>query len=379
MRIDTTTIKTRIKVSDNTAWDIIKYDTDNAYPQNIIDLVNDSGTAKSCINLYAKYIIGQGFEDEKFNEQIINRKKITNNQLLRKLAYDYARFKGFAVHFNYNANLKISEINYVPYDYCRMVRVDDVGYISQIAIYDDWGKRIKSRIEKKDIKYIDIFNPQPDIIKAQIERDGGILNYKGQIYWYSSEGIGTYPLAPFDAILEDIDTDAQIKVFKFRNVTTSFMANHLLIHKGKFESENEREEFKETLNKFQGAEESAKIMLVEVDHEEQIPELKKVEPIDNDTLYEYTEQSVKSNIIESFGQPSVLLGREIAGKLGMTKEIPEWKLFYSEYTADERAIMSKIFQLINENYQYKITDNFNIIPIISKELLNDGNQANNVK
>ena len=44
----------RIDVIDNIGFFVKKYDFDNKYPQRVTDIVNDSGTAKTCLKLYEK-------------------------------------------------------------------------------------------------------------------------------------------------------------------------------------------------------------------------------------------------------------------------------------------------------------------------------------
>ena len=62
----------------------------------------------------------------------------------------------------------------------------------KIAVHPDWsGKTRKGKalqVKKENIDYIDVFNPQKDVILAQIEAAGGIEYHKGQILWVSMAG-----------------------------------------------------------------------------------------------------------------------------------------------------------------------------------------------
>lgn len=361
MKITNTDIYKRINYVENNNYGIINYDSSNGYPQNIIDIINNSGITKSCTKLYEKFIIGDGFEDVRFPTLLLNNKKQTLPYILRLLAKDFSRFSGFALHFNYNADFQISEINHVPFEYCRLSLPDDNGNY-KIKVYDDWTRIRKRNISNEKIDTINVFNPDKNVIQNEIELAGGFANYKGQIYWYSPDGLGYYPLAPFDAILEDCTTDSQIKTFRLRNVTTGFLASYLYIFKGKFENDFERQKYIDTLNKFQGADNTGKMMLVESEDFEgkDVPEIKKFEQLDNDKIFEWHEESTRKAIIQSFGQPLILLGFIESGKLGMSAEIIDAAKFYNSYTQDERTLMSSVFSEVFKYYKEPIISDFKI-------------------
>lgn len=335
-------VERRFKVKENLVEGILNYDADNAYPQRVMYSIAASGTATSCVNLYAKYIHGRGFLNPDIGSLVINRSKQTCNKLLRKLAKDYAKFKGFALQVNYNGLFEIAEINFVPFEHCRLTIPDDAGYVSKIALYDDWDRKKSRSIDRKKIKYIDVFNPDPAVIMLQIERDKGIENYRGQILWFSDDD-KEYPACSCDSVFEDVETDSKIKIFKWRTVTTGFMASHILVHKGKFESETDRSNFKASVESFQGADNSSKILTVEVDSEEQVPELLPFDIVNNDKLFELTESTIKNNIVQNFGQPLVLLSIKTPGQLGTSQEIKDAMDFYDQTTAQERAMFEEVF------------------------------------
>jgi hypothetical protein len=265
------------------------------------------------------------------------------------------------MHINYNANLKISSISHIPFEHCRLSIPDDYGYARKVAVYTDWNRKRSRQIRKDKIDHIDIFNPKPEAIEAQVQAAGGWDKYKGQVYWYSADG-NEYPRATADPVLEDCVTDAEIKTYKWRAISTNFMASHIYVHRGYFESDEARCDLHTVLNTFQGSDNVGKIMMVESPGEDSDPKLIKVDVQDFDKHFEYTEQSVQDNIRLCFGIPSVLIGKEVAGKLGSAQEIEQAVNYYSYQTLNERLIMeetfSQIFSLfataINPNNNYAI-------------------------
>ena len=93
--------KPRIDIGYVSRFKMQAYGHDNLYPQNVSAIAKASGTAELCIDRYAKFIEGYGFNSEQLSDTIINRHDITADDLLHNISADLARFGGFAVHVNY--------------------------------------------------------------------------------------------------------------------------------------------------------------------------------------------------------------------------------------------------------------------------------------
>lgn len=374
-------LDSRIDVKLDTAQGILKYDIDNAYPQRMRLIAFGSSTTKACIDTYGKYIRGEGFAEPVFYGSVVNRKGWTFDRLLRKITEDFSLYKGFAIHVNYNLEFKIVELNYVPFEYVRLSEPDDIGYSPYVVVYDDWGKKKRRTIDDKFKHKINVYNPKPEVVASQIELAGGIENYNGQVFYYVGDS-DDYPLSIIDSIIEDCETDGELKYFKNRVVTTNFMASHLYVHKGRFDDNRDREDFVNNLKTFQGSRNAASLMLVECEQDEAKPELIKVENNINDSVFQYTEESVRKNIITAFKIPSILLGMPTAGALGEKNEREQAKNMYSDVIKDERILMEAVFSELFEYWyapEHNPTKNFSIIPITasattikdSPELLKD--------
>lgn len=360
MIVNISKINERIVVRDDKNKHVQNYDIDNSYPQNILKCIQGSGTTTTSINLFKKFVNGLGFEDKIWSSQIVTFNKHTIEDLLFFVCEDYTRFSGFTLQLNYNANLIISEINHVPFEYARLSLHDDYDYIPFIAICNNWDRKRKKNLSEKDIVYIDVFNINKEIITKQIERDGGIEKYKGQVFWYPTTM--QYPLSYIDPILEDVQSDSKIQTFKYKNITTNFMASHMLVT-DPFESKQDEQDFFERIKEFQGADNASRLMWLQKRHPEQSVELQKFEIANNDKLFEYTETSVQKNIRKRFGIPTVLAGELTPGKLGATQEVEEATAFYNGVVKQDRIIISRMFKQIFDNSIFKnVNDNYNILP-----------------
>lgn len=126
----------RIIKIDTKRFNIKSYDIDNGYPQRMETLVKASPTAKQAVNMCAKYIIGQGFDkDQDFFNAVVDSEGTTGDQLLRKVAGDFAGPCGIAFHINYNALFQKTEVRHQPWENARIGIAENKG---QIAVFDNW-------------------------------------------------------------------------------------------------------------------------------------------------------------------------------------------------------------------------------------------------
>jgi len=342
MRINVGEIQKRIIRRDDKSLGIINYDIDNAYPQRVVDIVNGSGLAKACVDILFKFINGSGFADATLGARIVDGGRLTADKTLRSNASDYANYGGFAVHFNYDINGNKTTVHAVPFAHCRIGIDKDLNPVS-IAVYTDWTRDVVKRIDKAKIDFINLYNPDPEIVKAEILAAGGIELYKGQVYYHGKGGELAYPLAYYDSELEDIETDSQIKLFKYRNISGSFMASHMFVRYGQSEGkEAVNGDLVEGIKEFQGAKNFNRIMLVDVETPEQKPELLPFSHQNTDKLFEYHETSTQDNIRKVFAIPTVFLDA-IAGSLGLSSQLDDAVKFYNRMTGDERAVLEETY------------------------------------
>ena len=367
MKATVTQVTKRIEVKKRTFEGIFSYDRDNNNPGRVVDIVMASTMGKSCWNIYRKFIFGKGFASEAFAATKLNRWGDTSDKVLECVAKDYASFGGFAVHVNYNANFEITDITYHAFDQIRITTSESKNP-GMYAVYKDWSER---NIKRDNIKYIDKFNPDPVTILAQVEAVGGWNNYKGQILYYSNQD-ETYPLPVYDAGLEDMQTDAQAKTYKFRNITSNFMASHMVIV-DKMESteveddgdargaDTEKQALIEGLEEYQGADNAQKLLLIEKTHPDQTIEIKKIDQQAGDKLFEWTENSTRDNIRQSFFIPPVLL-MQTPGKMGTADEIIDATKYYNSITEDERLTIEATFEVLAGYYVTPLGDDFSVAP-----------------
>jgi hypothetical protein len=317
----------------------------NDQPQRVLALIAASGTATRCVGRYSRFIVGRGFADPILYKSVIDRDGNTMDKLLQLTSKDFASLNGFAIHVRYNGLGQVIERKYMPFADTRLTTD------GMIAYYDNWdGTSEIKRYNKADIVKINRFNPSKVIEEINAIGDGKmdyatkVQNYQGQVLWYSIAGHDTYPLAPCDSVLEDIETDYQAKLYKNKNIRTSFTASGMLINMGKSETEEQRTAIQDSLTEYQGAESAGNMMYGEVDSKEETPTWIPF-GVDqaNDTRFKYHEESVELSIVKAYAIPPVLAGIMIAGKLGTSSELEDAYMIYNSETEPERIIVEEQF------------------------------------
>jgi hypothetical protein len=352
----------RLTVVDGSKLGIKTYGEDNGYPQRMLNLYNASGSAKMCANLCASYLIGKGFEDLDFYHAPINTKGLTPDKLLRRVANDKAKLRGFAIHVNYNAMYRISDVSYVPFEHCREGLEEHAG---KIGLNKDWynSKKGGSRRSKEDVVFVNRFNPDPAIIQKQVEVAGSWDAYRGQIY-YSSDDFDTYPLATIDPVLDDVQAEIESAITRRCNLSNNFQLKHIWVEKGKPEDKKTDAEVVNEVREFMGSEGKPVSVVFSEDPEgKDIPTLIPVTSQMNDKLFQYTDQTARLAIYTAFGQPAILHS-DYMGTNGYNEgQLPQSMGYYNAFTEPYRILFEEVFteifsyfqDNINPSGSYKIT------------------------
>ena len=370
-------IERRILVRPNQTFGILNYDLDNAYPQRMLELVAGSPTAKDCWNKRAKFIAGNGFEEPDLGKKVINQKGLTMAKLLKAVANDKALFAGFGIHINYNANFKIASVNYIKFEDIRMGDTDNPETADKYAVYSDWGRKTWKNIMRSKIAFLDKYNPDEQTIRDQVLAAGGWKNYKGQLYYFNPE-VDDYPLIEADSVWEDFETEAGIKIFNNREVTTGFLPSTMLFMQSRREEadnslpENDEllhsnipSQLEKDLGSFQGAKSAQKIIVIEYEDETSKPEFRPYSIQNNDKLFETTEKSVEARIIKGFSIPKELINAEGTSGLSNGGQKKEAIREFNDNTAPERLELSEAFADIFGHYYPDVNpgNNWNILQV----------------
>lgn len=364
-RIDTTYVS---------SLGIQTYGEDNLYPQVLNNIIAASSTGSGCVERLANFIEGNGLRNLDLSELVINRKGDTMDDLHTLICSDVAKFNGFAIHVNYNIFGQIVELQYVPFENCRLVEEDDNGYVSHIVLHPDWtGAKTRNgkllRVDKRNCDYINVFNPTKEVVLAQIEAVGGIEYYNGQLLWVSMAGKNTYPTGKGDAVATEMSTDEGLSNVKYRNVRNNFLPAAMIITKRGSNLENysdrpsmQGDDFSDTLVHLQGDTNAGKLMEITLENDEEKPEVLHLNAQNYDKEFTVTDSSVIERIYSAFGQEAWYCIR--IGKVGFSGDILEDAFeYYNSIVSKQQRLIERTFRAIFKHWHTPVADDFSVEPL----------------
>lgn len=364
-RIDTTYVS---------SLGIQTYGEDNLYPQVLNNIIAASSTGSGCVERLANFIEGNGLRNLDLSELVINRKGDTMDDLHTLICSDVAKFNGFAIHVNYNIFGQIVELQYVPFENCRLVEEDDNGYVSHIVLHPDWtGAKTRNgkllRVDKRNCDYINVFNPNREVVLAQIDAVGGIEYYNGQLLWVSMAGKNTYPTGKGDSVATEMSTDEGLSNVKYRNVRNNFLPAAMIITKRGSNLENysdrpsmQGDDFSDTLVHLQGDTNAGKLMEITLENDEEKPEVVHLNAQNYDKEFTVTDSSVIERIYSAFGQEAWYCIR--IGKVGFSGDILEDAFeYYNSIVNKQQRLIERTFRVIFNYWHTPVADDFSVEPL----------------
>lgn len=366
----------RIIIPENKTEGILSWDVDNNYPARMRNILANSVTAVDCLKTYIRFVFGQGLADQDFGQTAINETGETVQRLLRRAIENKGFINGIAIHLNYNGAFEKVEATLIPIETVRL-SIDK----KKVAVHPNWEKRKdKKRFQKSDIVFYDLYNPNPEAIQQQITESGGIENYKGQVFFWSPNGI-EYPVAEWDASAEDLQTEGGTKIFRNRTVGQNFMPSQYIVVDDVESNDQgtdgnpskEEETFADiivgTVRQFQSPENAASVMVIqkpspETSFEMHVPDLQHF-----DGMYEKTEKSTEAAILRAWMMPRPLILEGGDSLFSSGEVLNSAAEFYNNVTSYDRIELKDILTEVFSGWEFDIcpSGDFSILPLVIKK------------
>lgn len=354
------------------------YDADNLYPQNVRNIVLNSKTGASCLERYKDYIEGRGIASELLAGLTVNMSGEHLSDLHQLVSDDFATLNGFAIHVNYNIDCRIVSLHHIPFENVRLKEPDEEGVVRQVALHPDWsGKSTRNgrpvKIDKTTVDLIDVFNPDPSVVLAQMTEAGGPQYYKGQVLYYSSEGFLRYPFAKFHAVLADMSTDEGLSNIMNRNVRCNFLPSGAFIRlksQGVLPEDgmDDTDSYSDDLAAIQGDSNALKIMDITVETKEEAPEFVNIQGNNYDKEFTATAAEIKDCIYSEFGQEGWLSLRN--GKVGFSGTlIADMERDYARRLTKTQAMLTQHYRRLLEHWAEPLpvlpdAETLRIVPLV---------------
>ncbi len=299
--------------------DYIKYGEDNTYPEYLTYLFNKSAKHGAIVGGKAFYIFGEGYEN---GEVVVNRLGDTLNDVCKKAILDIEIYGGFRFEIIWNASRKVSEIYHVDYTTIR------VGKNGGYYFKESWD--INNRDEEN---FIPAFNP----------------NYPvgSQIYAYNEYRPKTrhYPLPEYIGANNFIETDIEISKYYLSAIRNGMTPSKMIqFFKGEPSEDKKREIERRMTNKFAGAENAGKFLLIFNDaNATKSVEVSDLSQSDLDKHMIELNKTCQQEIFSGHRVTSpMLFGIKTEGQLGGNTELKaSYELFQATYAQPKASAFDK--------------------------------------
>lgn len=367
--------KRAVPYKEGFQYPIFYFGGNNLYPQEMEEKVKKSGAASVCNDRYRQFLVGVGFEDDALNQVVAfskGWKDFTLFNVLQGVVRDYAHWRNCAIHVNYNASYRITELRAVPFRYVRIGRPNrdarklPKGIVPEhlfVGYSPNWQRTEPGG--EQEPHFIHVFNPDPAVIREEVAAAGGWDQYKGQIY-YPPAWEGKYEPAVIGPFVNDVDGDIYTRAYKADLANNGFsIAGYVEFPYAMPTTEDgslppEIQELRRF--KIKDGDKSGGLLAffnpaAQMGQSAQI-RMGSFGMDKADEAFKWSEESGKRNIIEGYGLHPVLLGFDASGFSDSGRLLEAAYNFFNEVTQPDRDWISDIFKEIMPYFQNPINSDF---------------------
>lgn len=347
----------------------------NFYSEEMQLAIGNSPTGSRVREMYARFIFGKGLseaENVEFDDGTLL------SEAVKDVVDDVSIQNGAFIHVSYKIATDGEEgVSLVPdkpksldYNKCRISREDDNGYPGMI-VYKNFNKNDTSltRQEKDQKRMYYPFNPNQDVVMAQIKSDankagykgddlaGMLKHYRGQVMYLNLTPKYRYAVSKFDSVYSDLDTEYRISGYFNTSTRGGFLGKMAVLIQGL--DEETTKQYQEILEKWLGESGNAGICLLPVENVDDLSKVLRVEQIKsqfNDKQFELVIPHLRRNILGAVNLPEGLaFANDGAMFAGSGEKYIQMKRFFWEQCAWERQKIQDAF--------WKMGFTFNFIPL----------------
>lgn len=291
----------------------LPYGPSDCFPTKLINLVDGSPTATSCLSTVSDFIIGEGISEGADLEKMeINSQGMTFSQFNAIQGNSLAHFWGIATLVKFSKVGAVTEWWPIPFQYCRLGIPDDNGTISKIHYNPYFGTQL---YKSADTEIYDAWNPE----KAA-EQIVNNKNFKGQIFWYGIRDRKDpfYPIPDYYSAHRWMNLEKNAAIYYDENLENGFLQSSILkmigdpndpsgLKDGVGNDIPKGKAFSEEMDKnFSGAKRNAKIMAFWASNKEEFPEIVSFPTNANADLYRAQDEHAVKKITIATKVPGIL-------------------------------------------------------------------------
>ena len=333
----------------------IRFGNDNLFPQIVNQMYFQSALNGSIINYKANATIGGGYEMTSNDTTAVQKvkeytfiKKNKFNKLMRQLTKDLIMHGRVCIIID--PTMKDISIKRVGPEKVR-VNISKTLY----TISDDWARSVGMY----EIKPYYVGATEKTLFVYEIDGDAGQ---------------DIYPIPQYCSALNDAFLDGEMSYLQKSNIINSIFPSFMIKLAKKFGSQDEINQFKDTINKAKGAPNAGRIMTFVANSPDQLPTIETIPTNNNDKIFDSTLQRVDANICRAHSIDPLLMGIRISGSLGNGNELQQsYVIFEKNVVMPLREMMEEVADELLFIAGINSTIKINNYQIIGEEIVDKTN------
>ena len=316
--------------------DYIYYGEDNKFPEYLWDLYLRSGVLQGIINGTIDFVSGNGVTSN-LPVTYLNNEGDEIEDIIRKLTTDYCIFGGFCFQVIKDFNGTIKELYWLDIQNVRIDKNGEKAYYSEK--WNQYGA--------KSVEY-ELWDPKK-------KQSNFIVYFKGHI------SRGVYPIPRYVSALAAIETSTEIGKFHLNNILNNLTASAIINFNNGEPTEEEKKRIEKRLNeKFSGAGNAGKNMIVFNNNKESAVTVERLSEDNFDKKFETLAKSTKEEIFIANRAYPILFGAQDESKGFSKSEFLEVFELYSKVVVspiqnDIKRVFDKLFNISNSLVFKKLT------------------------
>ena len=300
-----------------------RFGTDNLYPQLINQMYFTSPLNAAIINFKANAIIGGGFELESRDTSAANKikeytfiKKNKFNKLMRQLTKD------LIMHGRV----------------CVMIEPTDRG----LLLHRVGPERVRTNLYKTVYTICRDWSRSVEMFELPPYTPG--IEEKS-LYTYEIDGDAgqdIYPIPQYCSALNWAFVDGEMAYLQKSNIINAIFPSFMITLAKKFGSQQEIDDFKDTINKAKGAPAAGRIMTFVANDKDELPRVDAIPVNQNSDLFSQTDTRIDLQMSRAHNIDPLLMGIRTTGALGSGTDIQ------IAYTIFEKNVVMPLRQQVTE-------------------------------
>lgn len=326
----------------------VKWGENNLYPLYLLDLFSRSSLHHSIVTSKVDYIVGEGFSYDANKDQhtddvlLYANKNETWNDILKKAAFDYVLYNGFALEIRKGKwNPGIVSIRNIDFHTIRTgkrigTEIDEL--IKKYYVCEDW-KRYRSY--GNSVRTVSAYNKDTD-------EDVQLLYVFNRI-----PGADYYPKPDYEGGLAAIETASEIANFQLATIKNGMYPGLFInFFEGTLTEEEQRNKVDAFQRKFTGSDPANKTLFSFNNSKDTAPTITPIETNDNESKFKDIYENIKNEVLYSHRVTSpMLVGDKTEGQLGGSTELlVAWQLFYNNVIKSAKQEILKTFNMLGKEF-----------------------------